>query len=707
MWKRFASTGLVVVAATFTACSDSGKTDPPPVDPGADAGISAFECKEGRDGWQQCEDGKIQYCHIVSGMDPHFHWGTDCQALGLSCVNLDAEGNAACVDRSKSCVPADEKCDANTAYFCVEGKLGQEPCGTAAECHAGDGEKPHCEDKGTECGGHGHVHDAECHCDTGYSLDPTNKLNCIADVDVATAACAAFGQTPTPEAVVDVFADFPKAHVDVEKLYELTLPDGKPSYVHFPVTATQKYVISLSEPGVFDAFVHRSGQDVSPAPVGGAPNAECATVIKDQWHATLAFDGSATDAKVPYIVRLKPQAGGKKVVVMLKADSNPGEAADDPDAERLTFVDAVESKASVFDVTEKRVVGSFTLGGAATVGAGPSGRFAYLVEGTANQVQIIDTGLVFEDHGDHQHYDRTVPSLLTYSLPGVKPVHFVGHDDFATLFFDGAGVANVLDERTLLTAAPTVVTIETGVPHHGVALTFGGAVLATHAVLAAGDTTAKAQGIQVFSMAGVKEGDPILGCPGLHGEAANATHAVFGCTDGALLMTKGASGFTSLKVANPPADPDAGTPPRISTTIGHPAVAHFVGNFGATALAKIDPSGAGSITRIDLPAALATAGYSQFAFDKDGGRLLVLGKDGNLYALDATTGVQIGTASAVATFATGLTPKLAIGRRAVYVSDPKEGAIRKVEAATLAVAESFVVGGAPGNLAVQSFVAAK
>ncbi len=29
------------------------------------------------------------------------------------------------------------------------------------------------------CGGHGHLHGTTCHCDPGYRVDPTNRMNCI------------------------------------------------------------------------------------------------------------------------------------------------------------------------------------------------------------------------------------------------------------------------------------------------------------------------------------------------------------------------------------------------------------------------------------------------------------------------------------------------------------------------------------------------
>ena len=42
-----------------------------------------------------------------------------------------------------------------------------------------------CDDENDEpiCGGHGHLHDDECHCDDGYILDPDDSLNCISEED--------------------------------------------------------------------------------------------------------------------------------------------------------------------------------------------------------------------------------------------------------------------------------------------------------------------------------------------------------------------------------------------------------------------------------------------------------------------------------------------------------------------------------------------
>ncbi len=96
----------------------------------------AWECEDGKDGWERCTDNKVQYCHIVEGMEPHFHWGQDCQKDGYECVEVK-DGEAVCVDHSTSCSEGDFHCDGldDTAYNCVDGHYSVIPCGTSKACH--------------------------------------------------------------------------------------------------------------------------------------------------------------------------------------------------------------------------------------------------------------------------------------------------------------------------------------------------------------------------------------------------------------------------------------------------------------------------------------------------------------------------------------------------------------------------------------------
>ncbi|MDX9722585.1 MAG: hypothetical protein RBU37_17695 [Myxococcota bacterium] len=278
--------------------------------------VTDWVCDASHDGWEKCTDNKVQHCHIVEGMDHHFHWGADCAALGLTCMVRGEAGHAACVDTATPCTETDQRCENNTAYFCIDGKLAQDPCGTSKHCHADEG-VPHCEElDDEECSGHGHLHDGECHCEEGYVLAPDDATKCVSEVDFPTQSCTLFAGTAHSEAAVTPFSEFPNAHVELDQVYEVTLPDNVESYVHFPVTESAEYVIFLSTAGIFGAFLHRNESSINAS--GGVPNGMCSDTIADHYHAELSFDGAETDTKVPYIVRFNAVSGGATVKVLIR-----------------------------------------------------------------------------------------------------------------------------------------------------------------------------------------------------------------------------------------------------------------------------------------------------------------------------------------------------------------------------------------------------
>lgn len=277
---------------------------------GTGGSTSTWECDADHADWERCEENKVQYCHIVSGMDPHFHWGMDCEAQGYQCHD-DGMGEATCVDTSQTCTDGEFRCEDNTAYNCIDGKMGIEPCGTAKHCHE-EADEAHCEETGDECGGHGHVHDNECHCDEGYELDPADPLNCIASVPFPQLACDQFQNgTVEQKQVATTFADVfsPDTHADLDVPVEVTLPDNATSYIHFPVLETGDYVLFFNTTGAFETVLHRgdmvTGTAVSPPPSGGTPNGMCETVLTEHWHAELEYDGDGS-GPVPYVIEFKP-----------------------------------------------------------------------------------------------------------------------------------------------------------------------------------------------------------------------------------------------------------------------------------------------------------------------------------------------------------------------------------------------------------------
>ena len=308
--KRFAKDSILGLALAallalplLAACESDG---------GGEEGTTTWECDAAHDDWELCTDGVVQWCHVLEGMEPHFHNGANCAALGLECVELTA-GDAACVDMDSSCTEGDSYCgaegteDENTAFTCVDGHLAVEPCGTAYHCHEEDGAAV-CELEGEdECGGHGHLHDGVCECEDGYTIDPDDETNCVADGEEPSfpeASCTLFQDDEALEskAVVTTFAGVFAAdyHADLEVPVEVTLPDNEVSYIHFPCLEDGEYVIFLSHAEVLEAVLDRNENELVLG--GGVANGMCSEVIPDHYHADLTYDGDG-EGPVPFVLR--------------------------------------------------------------------------------------------------------------------------------------------------------------------------------------------------------------------------------------------------------------------------------------------------------------------------------------------------------------------------------------------------------------------
>lgn len=109
-------------ALFFSACGDEDE---------ANADDSLFECADGRDGWEQCVDDAVQWCHATA--DPHFHIGRVCADDGLICTAKDRVGY---------CADPDERCEDGTpgmcgdrqAINCIDGMVAYRRCGIGTQC---------------------------------------------------------------------------------------------------------------------------------------------------------------------------------------------------------------------------------------------------------------------------------------------------------------------------------------------------------------------------------------------------------------------------------------------------------------------------------------------------------------------------------------------------------------------------------------------
>ncbi len=369
------------------------------------------------------------------------------------------------------------------------------------------------------------------------------------------------------------------------------------------------------------------------------------------------------------------------------------------ETERLLIADGQAPIVRVFDVAEKKVISNFPVSGQANVYSGPSKRFAYAVQSTTDQISIVDGALVFEDHGDHQHYDKYDPILLDQPLYGDNPIHFVSHEGYVAAFFDNEGRALMLEESTLLQAERRTIELKATQPHHGVALAWGDAFLMTRAEVLPGSPRATAVAVDVFSQDGVATGESFGPCVSLHGEAARTDALAFGCDDGVLIISSKEGVFSASKMLQP-ASPDT-VKRRVGTLASHDNVPYFVGNFGPLFYAEIDPALGTFITRA------APLDYAQFMFSADGSQLLFLGKNGEIAVLDAKSR-ELLHQSKVTSAATGIDygardPKLAVGKKFAYITNPSSGELVIMNLANFKEAGRFRIEGEPTKLTILDF----
>ena len=363
---------------------------------------------------------------------------------------------------------------------------------------------------------------------------------------------------------------------------------------------------------------------------------------------------------------------------------------------RLAVADGEAAVVHLLDVASGDVLASYDLTGAARVYTGPDGGLLYALQQEANQVNVIDSGLRLVPHDDHEDLDWVEPALLDFTLAGTQPVHFVSHDEQIAIFNDGDGTATVFTEIMVRENGP-VQTIDSGRPHHGVAVALDDVVIIslpdpadTAAVLPVGVSVKTLTGEEVATFAD---------CPGLHGEASIGHDAVaFGCNDGVLMVERSGDSWQSRKIANPSENPNNA---RVGTLAYNAATDLLVGNFSREGLVLIDRA-AGIMT----PVALPVPGWAFALSQHDPHEILALTIDGFLHAIDGESGAVRGSVAVVDAFEVpqqgehnALRPALLAAGDMAYVSNPATSEVIEVHLAELAVERRLAVAGAPVTLA--------
>jgi len=374
---------------------------------------------------------------------------------------------------------------------------------------------------------------------------------------------------------------------------------------------------------------------------------------------------------------------------------------------RLLISTKDQAKVSVIDINEKSVLQEVTVSEApSALYSSPNNRYGFIIQRTADRVDVIDSGLWQEDHGDHLHDYEQAPKQMLFSTNKSRPTHFTGTDKQSVIFFDGnsetatPASVGVFTETDI--ANNTVGTLLQYTTHmHGAAQARGNYLVST--VRDAATTSTLPDRVAVYrAHNGYFVDENILSetCPGLHGSAQNENQIAFGCTDGVLVITQTGETFATKKIANPTSF--TGTT-RVGTLLGDVAVDEFVG-IAAGQFFAVNTS-TNTVTAINWADTSVTPAATAIAYDfaDDGELFVILDNQGKLTILNSDdwslkARVQAITSNVTA-LPTGSRFELALTpTHKAYVSDPIANQIKQIDLDEALVSDTIQLNFVPNKL---------
>ncbi|MCF6368732.1 metallochaperone AztD [Rhizobium halophilum] len=371
--------------------------------------------------------------------------------------------------------------------------------------------------------------------------------------------------------------------------------------------------------------------------------------------------------------------------------------ADDVKAWRLFVGDQSSAKLTVLDATKGERLAQFPLKGHVThLVLSESGQTLFAVQMDHDAVEVVKTGLVFSDHGEHRDLELEEPVTIT-RIEGKRPVHAVPHGDRILQFFDLEGEARIFDEAMLLEGKAEQDVVKASAPHHGVAVPMGNHMLVSEPDLSgevkAGELPPRL-GLKVLDKDGRQVGETST-CTGLHGEASSAGIVAFGCKEGVLIVRDSRDG-PQPEMLHYRDDMPQG---QVGTLLGGKAMQFFLGNYGDDKVVVIDPSADSPYRVVSLPVRRV-----DFALDPErASTAYIFTEDGKLHVLDVLSGeltrsVQVTEAYSKDGHWRDPRPRLAVMGDEIAVTDPRRQRVLILDAASLKEVRSMEVEGLPFNI---------
>ena len=250
---------------------------------------------------------------------------------------------------------------------------------------------------------------------------------------------------------------------------------------------------------------------------------------------------------------------------------------------RLMVMDADNHQVQVFDLQSERVVGTFGIRQSMADGFGTllrstsNGRYGFVLHRTghfspdndpdANQIMVIDSGLLAEGHDGHLDPIRQAPSLLPYRLGHgsremdemglYRPIHWSSHHGLTAIFYDGSILRNedgmIVDSVNAVAVAyedsdwgsqtlpEPIFELDLGSHAHGGAVAFHDNLFIVSVGMNDGygglNYSTLPRGVATYRADAEDVVDDIVQdfrgrCPRLHGEAVSGDYVAFGCNEG-------------------------------------------------------------------------------------------------------------------------------------------------------------------------------
>jgi len=338
----------------------------------------------------------------------------------------------------------------------------------------------------------------------------------------------------------------------------------------------------------------------------------------------------------------------------------------------------------------------------------PSGDGRHVLVADGDRFLAFDAALKSRPHGDHAHHYSGQPELrdLTYDSPAAG--HVVVNDGLTALFSDGEGSVRIIptDQVAGGYRAADGVVVESGAPHHGVAVPFAdGSVLIT-----VGDDK-KRDTIQHRAADGTVLAET-TDCPKIHGEATGADGtAAFGCVGGPVVF----DGKEFHKVPLP-----AGVEfQKSGTLVGHPDSPVFLSDHKTdeqadkdgkrerpTRISLID-SRTNTMQAVELDSAYSFRTLARGPH----GEALVLTGDGALKVIDPESGEITADIPAISEWRENDNwqepgPILQVVGHTAYVTDPAKKELVLIDLLSGEVKERFSLDVTPFEIAVVDGIAA-